>query len=181
MASTAQASAKTSPGIMVLFSPKRGRILSAKSGEGALLDLLDRAEAGDPAELRRAGFTRRAPACVVTDERTGLLAVHLEAMPHGFFAVVVALHQRLAGDVVVAFALRRVELHVIGAPGGRMHAPPAHALDDLAVRHIDLEHVVDRHAGLLHRLGLRDGARKAVEQIAALAVEVLQPLVDQTD
>src|SRR5258708_4486485 len=158
MASTAQASAKTSPGIMVLFSPKRGRILSAKSGEGAPLDLLDRAEAGDLAELRRAGFARRAPACVVTDERTGLLAVHLEAMAHRFFAVVVALHQRLAGEVVVACALGRVELHVLGAPGGRMHAPSAHALDDIAVRHVALEHVVDRHDGLLLRLGLRDSA-----------------------
>src|SRR5258708_18248137 len=154
MASTAQASAKTSPGIMVLFSPKRGRILSAKSGEGAPLDLLDRAEAGDLAELRRAGFARRAPACVVTDERTGLLAVHLEAMPHRFFAVVVALHQRLAGEVVVAFALARVQLHVIGAPRGRMHAPSAHPLDHLAVPHVALAHVLDPHARLLHRLCL---------------------------
>src|SRR5438552_18931610 len=104
MASNAQASAKTSPGIMVLFSPKRGRILSAKSGEGALLDLLDRAEAGDLAVLRCAGFARRGQASVVTDERARLFAVHLEAMPHGFFAVVVALDQRLAGDIVEALA-----------------------------------------------------------------------------
>src|SRR5437763_6420098 len=142
MASTAQASAKTSPGIMVLFSPKRGRILSAKSGEGALLDLLDRAEAGDLAVLRRAGFVRRGQAPVVTDQRAGLFAIDLEPMAHGFFAVVVALHQRLAGEIVLAFDFRPVEGHVVTASRSRMHAPPAHALDDLVIGHLDLEDVV---------------------------------------
>ena len=54
-----------------------------------------------------------------------------------------------------------------------MHAPAAHALDDLVVGHVDLEHALDRHASLFHRLGLRNGARKAVEQITALAIGLL--------
>ncbi len=62
-----------------------------------------------------------------------------------------------------------------------MHAPAAHAHDDLLVRHVDLQHVVDRHAGLLHRLGLRDGAREAVEQVARLAVGLPQALLHHLD
>src|SRR5256886_15943643 len=108
----------------MLFSPERGRILSAKRGESALLDLLDRAQSGDLAVLRRLRIVRRGPACVVTNERAGLLAVHLEAMPHGFFAIVVTLHQRLAGDVVAALLLRRGGCYLVGAPRPPM-PPPA--------------------------------------------------------
>src|SRR2546421_12595744 len=100
----------------MLFSPERGRILSAKRGESALLDLLDRTEAGDLAVLRRLCIARRCPARVVTDERARLPAVYLEAIAHRLLAVVVALHERLAGRVVLAFDLRRIELHVGSAP-----------------------------------------------------------------
>src|SRR5258707_14485970 len=98
----------------MLFSPERGRILSAKRGEGALLDLFDWAEPGDPAVLRRLRLARRAPARVVADQRARLLAVHLEAIAHRLLAVVVTLHQRLARDVVLALDFRRIEFHVVG-------------------------------------------------------------------
>src|SRR2546421_3218605 len=119
---------------MVLFSPKRGRILSAKSGEGALRDVLDLAEAGDLAILGRAGVARCSPASVVIDQRPRLLAIHQEAMLHRLLAIIVALDQRLAGRVILALDTRRIEFHVVAATRGRMHAPAAHALDDLAVR-----------------------------------------------
>ena len=38
-----------------------------------------------------------------------------------------------------------------------------------------------RDAGVLHRVGLRNGARKAVEQIAVRAIGLLQALLDQAD
>ena len=37
------------------------------------------------------------------------------------------------------------------------------------------------NAGVLHRIGLRNRPRKAVEQIAARAVGLLEPLLDQPD
>ncbi|MNT08490.1 hypothetical protein D3C72_1432340 [compost metagenome] len=62
-----------------------------------------------------------------------------------------------------------------------MHAAAAHALDDGVERHVDLQHVVDGHAGFLHRLGLRNGAREAIEQIALFAVAVLKTVLHQAD
>src|SRR6266571_3121778 len=180
MARAAQASANRSPAIM-LFSPGKRRILSGQRSKSARLDLFERADAGDAAVLRRARVTARGPATVVLDERLRLRAVHLEALLHRLFAVVVALDQRLAALVVPPFDLRRIEFHVIDATRGGMHAPAAHPRDDQVVGHIDLEHVVDRHRCRLHALRLRNGARKAVEQIAARAVQVLQALLDEAD
>jgi len=51
-----------------------------------------------------------------------------------------------------------------------VNAATGHALDDLFVGDVDLDHVVDRHAGSLHRFSLRNGAGEAVEQVAVLAV-----------
>ena len=53
---------------------------------------------------------------VVADQHFGLLVVHGQALEHGGFAVVVALDQRLAGFIVHAFHLGRVELDVVGWP-----------------------------------------------------------------
>jgi hypothetical protein len=50
-----------------------------------------------------------------------------------------------------------------------------------AVGHVDLQHDVELDAGGLHRVGLRDGAREAVEQEALGAVGLRQPLLDQAD
>ena len=107
--------------------------------------------------------------------------VDLQALQHGLFPVVVALDQRLAGHVVLAFGLGRIELDVIGAAGGHVHAAAAHAIDDLAVRHVDLEHEVDRDAGILHGIGLRNGAGEAVEHVTVLAIGLLEAILDQTD
>src|SRR5687768_11641737 len=126
---SAQASAKTSPAAMN-FSPERGPILSGQRGKSARGDVLDRADARDPAVLRRPRIAGGGPVAVVVHQRPRLRAVDLEALLHRLLAVVLALHERLAGDIVVPFVPRRVESDVVGAPGGRMHAPPAHARDD---------------------------------------------------
>src|SRR5207248_2142513 len=150
--------------VMVWISPKRARILSGERGEDAPLDLLDRALARDPAKARRAGLAARGPATVVVDERARLRAIHIEALLHRLLAVVVALDQRLAGHVVLARDLRRIERQVVAAARSGMYAAAAQARDDLVVRHVDLEDVIERASCVLQRFGLRDGARESVEQ-----------------
>src|SRR6478609_8380187 len=177
MARSAQASAKIRPPDILLPPEKfgftydsRGRILSGQRSESAPGDLFDRAEPRDLAIFGRPRIPGRGQLAVVVDEGPSLRAVNLEALADGFLAVVVALHQHLAGRVVAPVDLRRIELDVVVASRGGVHAPAAHAQDDLAVGHADLEHKVDRHARLLHRLGLRNGARKPVEEVALGAV-----------
>src|SRR5690242_18340823 len=104
MARSAHTSAKMRPPDM-FFSPKRGRILSGQRSESAPGDLVHRPEAGDPAVPGRPLGPRGGPLAVVVDERPGLRAIDLEALAHGLLAVVVALHQHLAGLVVAAVDL----------------------------------------------------------------------------
>src|SRR5258707_8237035 len=99
MARSAQSSAKSRPPVM-WFSPERGRILSGQRSEGPALDLFHRSRSGDPAVLRRALVARCRPLAIGLDQRPGLRAVNLEALPHCFLAIFVALHERLAGNVV---------------------------------------------------------------------------------
>src|SRR4051812_27593394 len=121
IARSAHTSAKVRPPVAVMFyPPKRARILSGQCGEGARGDFLDRAAAGDLPVLRAE------LALVVVDQRPRLGAVDLEALAHRVLAVVVALHQRLAGEVVAPVALGRIELDVVAAARGRVHAPAAH-------------------------------------------------------
>ena len=139
------------PAVHVACSPRAlraepvgGEFYQVSAASTRLRDLVDRADAGDLAVLRRLRIARGGPVPVVVDQRPRLRAIDLEALPHRLLAVVVALDQRLAGDVVLALDLRRIELDVVGAARGGVHAAPAHALDDLVVGHVDLEHVVDR-------------------------------------
>ena len=76
----------------------------------------------------------------------------LEALAHRVLVVIGALDEVLAGDVVLARDLRRIEDDVVGATGGEVRAAPAHALDDGRVGHVDLEDHVEPDAGLLHLL-----------------------------
>ena len=118
---------------------------------------------------------------VVLDQRLGLRVVHVETLAHGLFAIVVALDQILAGDVILGRSLRRIEPDVISAPRSGMHAPPAHPLDDRRVGHVDFQDVVERDGGVLHRVGLRNRSREAVEQVALRAIRGLQPLAHEPD
>ena len=62
---------------------------------------------------------------------------------------------------------------MISATGGDVHAPPAHTFDNGGIGNIDFQHIVERYAGFLHRVGLRDGAGETVEQIAIGTVWLL--------
>src|SRR5712691_11200574 len=109
------------------------------------------------------------------------MPVDLQALPDRFLLVVVSLDQRLAGEVILAGHLGRIELDMVDAPRARMHPAPAHALDDLVLVHVDLENEVQLDARTAHRLRLRDGAGKTVEQVPVPAIDMLQSLLDQTD
>ena len=70
---------------------------------------------------------------------------------------------------------------MVGAATAGVRAAAAHALNDRVERHVDLQHVVELDAGGLHGVGLRDGARKAVEQEALGAVGLGDAFLDQVD
>lgn len=118
---------------------------------------------------------------VEVDQRLGLRMVDRQAVTHGLFLVVLALDQLFAGNVVLAGDLRRVVLGVVHAAGGRMHATTGDTRHDLLVVDGDLDHMVDGHAGVLQRFGLRDGPREAVEQEALGAIGLGDAFLDQGD
>jgi len=62
-----------------------------------------------------------------------------------------------------------------------MSPAAAHPLDDLTIGNVDVHHRVDGDAGFLHGVGLRDRARKSVEQETVLAVGFFDPFLDQAD
>src|SRR5574343_801006 len=82
--------------------------------EGAGGDFFDAAGAADGTVLGRCCRVLLGPARVVVNQRAGLVAVDVQALLDGFFLVVVALHQRFASHIVLAFDLGRVELDVVG-------------------------------------------------------------------
>src|SRR5262249_10528524 len=122
--------------------------------QGPRADLLDRALALYLAVSRRARIALRRPLRIVVAERPGLLLVDIGPLPDGLLLVVLALHQRLAGDVVFARRLRGIEADVVVAPGTRVRAPPGQAPDDLVVIDVDLEDEVKVDVRLTHRFRL---------------------------
>src|SRR5256885_8358380 len=150
-------------------------------GEGAHADLLDRPLARDLPVARRARVALRRPFRIVVDKGPGLLLVDLEPLCHRFLLVVLALEEGLAGQIVLARNFRRIEGEMVVASRGRVHAPPAQTPDDLLVIDVDLEHEIEIDARVAQRLRLRNCARKAVEQVTVPAIQVLQPLLHQSD
>src|SRR6267143_4306250 len=94
------------------------------------------------------------PTGIVIHERPRLLPVNPEALPHRLLSVVVALNERLARNVVFARHFGGIEFDVVDASRAGMYPTPAHPLNDLVLRYIDLEHEVENDAGLTHCLRL---------------------------
>src|SRR5690606_8896118 len=103
----------------------------------ALADFVQRTDSRYLAEGRGLLVAAARPVRIVVDQGTRLLLIHRQAVPDGFFAVVVALHQGFACDVIDVGGLGRIEGDVIASAAGRMDAASAHALDDVFVRHHD--------------------------------------------
>src|SRR5579871_669268 len=160
--------------------PRPRTALRAQRGQYAIAHDLERTEAVDGAEARRRGIAG-CPLRVILDQRTGLRPIDLEALAHGLFLVVVALNQVFARHIVLALQPGRLVADVVNAAGRGVDPPSADALDDLAVGHVDLYHVIERDPGVLQRIGLRDRAGETIEQIAVGAIGLLQPLLHQAD
>ena len=107
--------------------------------------------------------------------------VDRQTLHHDFFAVIVTLYEVFARHVVLAGNLGRVVLDVVAATRSGVHAAAGHTFDNFGVGHGDFEHEVNRHAGVLQSLSLRDGAREAVEKKAVLAVVGKQTFLDKPD
>src|SRR6267143_295370 len=150
-------------------------------GKHPIANLRDRADTRDFPILRRTRVTLRGPIRIVVHERPRLLAVDLEPLPKRLLPVVVALYQRLTRHVVLTRCSRRIEFDMVDAPRAGMYPAPAHPLNDLILGYVDLEHEVEIDPGFAHRFRLGNGARKAVEQVAVLAIQMLQPFLHQTD
>src|SRR5690349_11607013 len=93
-------------------------VLLGERGECRVPYLFDWSHARDLAVFRGAWQARLGPVVVIAEQHFGLVMVDREALLDGFFLVVVALHQRLAGDVVDVGDFRRVELGVVHAARG---------------------------------------------------------------
>ncbi len=112
---------------------------------------------------------------VVVDQRLGLLVVGRQALGDLLRLVVGALLERLAVLVAAALVLGRVELDVVEVPVGAL-AAAREALDHGLVGRVDQQRRGQPPAALVEllgeRVGLRHGAREAVEQEAVVAVLV---------
>ena len=107
--------------------------------------------------------------------------IDVQAFANSFLFIVVALNQGFSGDIVNPSDFGRIEMDVIGAPAGDVHPTPAHALDDGIKGHIDFQHVVEVDAGQFHRVGLWNGAGKAVKQKTIDAIGLCNAFFDQSD
>ena len=137
-------------------------LVSAKRLERPVGDVVHRAGRIDTYQNASCGVKR--------DERSSLFRVHLEPMTDGLRHVVVTLEEVTAAPVAQPLAGRRVEVDVpdrAAAPAGAATGQPAH---DLVVIDHELQHdvqlVAEIREQLLEGLGLRNGAREAVEQEA---------------
>jgi len=84
--------------------------------------------------------------------------------------VVLADDQRLASDIIDARLLGRVEREVVHAAAGKVHHAATQTIEDLLLRHVNVQHAVERQTMALEhslqRFGLRYVARVAVENPA---------------
>ncbi len=107
--------------------------------------------------------------------------VYIQTLAHCGLFIVGTDHQIFAGHVILAFHFRRVEHHVVGTAGAGVNTTTAHALDDLFVRYVELQHEINGHTGILHGLRLGNSARETVQQEAFGTIGLGDTLFDQTD
>mmetsp|Transcript_78208 Transcript_78208/g.207558 ORF Transcript_78208/g.207558 Transcript_78208/m.207558 type:complete len:263 (-) Transcript_78208:99-887(-) len=116
---------------------------------------------------------------VVGQQWLGDIVVTLEPLAHGLGLVVVALDERLAGNVIFALNLGWVVVVGVGAARSRMQPPAASALHYLLGGHCKVQRHVNLH-GPAKRLCLGLRARKAIEKYMFLlcALDLFQDHVD---
>src|SRR6202008_424337 len=83
--------------------------------EYPLPNFVDGAHAVDTAVHWCPGRAGCGPVAEIVDDRPRRRVAPLQALANAFFAIVLALDQRLAGEVVATCALGRVEMDVVGS------------------------------------------------------------------
>mmetsp|Transcript_4825 Transcript_4825/g.10299 ORF Transcript_4825/g.10299 Transcript_4825/m.10299 type:complete len:265 (+) Transcript_4825:131-925(+) len=125
----------------------------------------------------------QAAGTVVVQHGVGLTTESLEAGADDVDVVIATLHERLAGDIVDASHLRRVELGVVAAATGLVDPTPADALLHNLVVDLELHDLVQLGTLLLQHLvqhlGLSHGAGEAIQHEAVAAVGLVDRLAHQ--
>ena len=84
-------------------------------------------------------------------------------MANSLFSIILALCQRFAGQIVLAFHLWRVVHHVVASPRRLVSAAAADTLDDFFWIDIDFDDGIQEYVGFHDRIGLRESSGKAIE------------------
>jgi len=107
------------------------------------------------------------------------------ALSQGFASVVLAVHQGLASNVVLAFDLGWVEFQVVAAATGLMNTTAfdsfgEHFFVDFELKHsVDLSVVLGEHA--VELLGLDLGSWETVEENTTFTLWLLQVVLDESN
>src|SRR3990170_989976 len=128
---------------------------------------------------------QRALAVVVADQRRRLAVVDHQPVRHRFRGVVVAPRERRSlAHVADAADLRPAKAIMVALPAGGAAEAADDALDDAPVVDLELDHGVEllllalQHR--VERVGLRQVARKSIEDDALLAIGLVDALADHT-
>ena len=107
--------------------------------------------------------------------------IDLKAVLDRLRFIIVTLNQLAAAAVAHAGHLGRHSHQMVAGSAVLADAAAAHALHDRLIGDLNGDYVVKPDPGLLQRLSLSDGAGHAVQDIAVLAVILVQPVMDDAD
>ena len=121
---------------------------------------------------------------VVLQHGGGLGVELVEAGAELVLGIVAAVHQGLAGHVVLALHLGRAEVGVVGAATGRVDPATSHALHEKLVVDVQVDDLVDADVLLLEQtvqdLGLVDSSGETVQDKALVALRALDSVGNNT-
>src|SRR5256712_9707513 len=147
-------------------------------GQQLLVDLVDRDGGIHP--------TQEPLLLIILYERAGLMVKHLDADQRRSGLNSDTLHQRSAALVADPLPFGRIMLDVIDRLARGATAAPREAADDLLMRHLEADHMIEpRGAGLfehpVQRFGLRHCPGKPIEDIPSHARWARQFFPDESD
>src|SRR5699024_4466680 len=107
-----------------------------------------------------------------------LFMVYGKPFLNGLRLVILSEDQLLSADLTELSLLGGIIDNVVGGPASRTGSPTAHSADNIFIRHIYIHGVIHFIAffcqSLIQRLRLRNGSRKAIQNISFFAVILSQ-------
>ena len=107
--------------------------------------------------------------------------INLQPVTDRLGVIILALHELAAAHIAHALRFRGNVHDVVAGAAVLAHTPAAHPSNDLLVRDLDGHHCIEADTGLLHGLRLGDGAGHPVQDIAVLAVSLMDPVKKHAD